>query len=233
MIQEMEKRICQIGSEMVECRESCEDVFYDIKSGVPPRCLIFEKCSEATNDGIIIIGESPGPIHEEQQKYFVNQYRVSQCITYEDELTDWVERVYIYDHYQLIRGMINQLGSRLNILWTDLIKCQKKDTRQSFSKETVKKCALKFLARELDATPASWPIIALGRVTHDPLIKKSMLLGLCKNRSVIGIYHPTPRSNYFEMAYFNLKLDSRCTLDLNNMIRDNEKNKIFYRGNKH
>lgn len=94
-----------LAKELFPCNLNCEGILKDLKKGIIPRCLFFEK-QKGKNDAIVV-GLNPGKANQEDKNYFLRHnggYNVYENLYYG------------YPYYKKTRELISLLGFDGNIL---------------------------------------------------------------------------------------------------------------------
>ncbi|MFH1226443.1 MAG: hypothetical protein V1701_00895 [Planctomycetota bacterium] len=191
----LKKEINELGKRLVRCNLKCEGVNNNPKQGIIPRCLVL---AEGKGKGCVIVGINPGRIGK--SKKGDSERKAGREGNYKVWL-DWFRKRFNPDkndykgkYYGPLARMVRKLGLKGPILWTELVKCQnasdKKPTVQTF-----RVCIKKYLLKEIELTPKSWPIIAVSKKAFD------ILPYLFPSRIVIGVPHPA------SYGYFKKVLD--------------------------
>ena len=176
----LKEKIYKIGQNMVTCEQDCKGIRREPSKGVIPRCLVLEE--RVGDKGLVIVGRNPGPSGRSEREY------VQKEPTYERWLDFFDTKIRNLRYYKGLRILSDKLGFAGSILWTEIVKCENKDSknRSPLKPKTVADCTKRYLLRELDAEPIiHWPIIALGMEAYRETSK------LFPNRAIIGIPHPT------------------------------------------
>lgn len=174
------EHIAAIGAELVACNRRCEGVVADLAKGVVPRGLVLESRTEAC-PGAIFVGMNPG------QGDNAERTAMRADASYQSTV-DFLRRrrLTAHQYYLRLRALADASGFRGHLLWTELAKCQSApDFRGSLPLETSRTCAATFLRREVEATPPSWPVFAIGRDAYGAAAL------LFSDRAVLGVAHPT------------------------------------------
>lgn len=176
---------------MVLCESNCEGIYLSRRKGVIPRCLAFEHRDRLDATGSAVVGINPGQAKREQQTFYLKK----GC-TYENTRAWWGSHK-DGRYYGHLREFVDLLGFNGPILWTELVKCQNKDKGKSLPLQTYRTCTAKYLNKELELLPESWPLIAIGRESYKALAY------LYPTRTVIGIPHPTSSRGQFHSLFLN------------------------------
>lgn len=181
--------IQQIGTELVQCTQTCAGVARNQAEGIIPRCLVLEN-PDATGKGCLVSGINPGRSGEKERA----TYRTSGS-SYEVFLKYWDVKIKDVPYYQHLRKLIKGLKLTGPVIWSDLAKCENAPSVKGLIPlQTLRSCSGRFLHRELKATPSDWPILGVGAEAYKALAY------LEPNRTVIGVPHPTgSRGQYFAL----------------------------------
>lgn len=185
-IQDIINRIDQIGRELVNCQNCCKDIVNDPHKGVIPRCLYLEY-EKRRGRGSIVVGLNPGRSDEKERNYYKEKGTTYNAV--KDFFQK--ERAEKHLYYIRIRGFIDLIGLSGPILWSELVKCEKRQRRIELPLDTLRTCTGKFLKKELEVMPDDWPIIGVGREAYKACSY------LFPDRTVIGIPHPTGSHGQF------------------------------------
>ena len=169
-------KIAEIASEMAVCSYQCDGVINSPSTGHPPRGLIMEIKGRRGPTGVIVCGQNPGTARGLEPKHYLD-HRAG----YEQQLTAWTSIVWDSRYFNCLRQLLDCLDIDGPILWTDVAKCEGNVPPLP----TLMRCSRHFLARELDAVPIEWPVIAAGARAFQAV---GYMAG---ERSVVGIPHPT------------------------------------------
>jgi hypothetical protein len=186
MFHSLQLEIDGIGKRMARCERKCEGVKCDAVGGVPPRCLVLEDRDD-TQTGCVVVGLNPGQAKPDERNYL----RAAVC-KYEAYAEFWRKNLrdeYIY--YTRLRQLVARIGLKGPLLWTELVKCQSAEVQGANGEArkppppvgTVRTCVSNYLGKELEAVPAGWPIIAVGRAAF------GIVPYLFATRAVIGVPH--------------------------------------------
>lgn len=172
--------ISTIGNDIVVCRRGCDGVVSNPTLGIIPRGLTLETRS-AGHTGAIILGMNPGQGDEAERRTFQADGSFDATVRFMRE-----HRLLKHQYYLRLRALADGCAHRGDLLWTELAKCQSDaDWHGSLPLETYRTCAAAFLRQEVDATPTSWPIFAVGRDAY-----RAAAFMFCE-RPVVGVAHPT------------------------------------------
>jgi len=181
--------INKLGEELVRCRRGCAGIVYDEKQGILPRCLILER-DKAAGRGCLVAGINPGRSKAAERTH----YKVSGPL-YNVVRDYWHLAIADVPYYRHLRRLLDQLGFTGPIIWSDLAKCENApEVHGLLPLQTLRTCAGHFLHKELEATPADWPIFGVGGEAFKALAY------LEPRRTVIGVPHPTgSRGQFFSL----------------------------------
>lgn len=184
--------IHHLGEELVNCPKKCFGIVNERTRGIIPRCLILETIDrDISAPGCIVIGINPGTASIEE----MNTFRLHP--KYDEFLSLWESKNSKWKYYPRLRNLINQIGIKGPILWTELVKCQSvkcqsNDKKQALPMDTYRTCMGAFLNMEIKKSPPIWPLIGVGK---DPYLALSYSY---TNRLVIGVPHPTGSRGQFD-----------------------------------
>jgi hypothetical protein len=186
---ELALAINRLGDELVQCRRGCAGIVHDEKQGILPRCLILER-DGAAGRGCLVAGINPGRSKVAERAH----YRVSGA-AYRVVREYWHLAIADVPYYRHLRRLLDQLDFSGPTIWSDLAKCENApEFHGLLPLQTLRACAGHFLHRELEATPADWPIFGVGGEAFKALAY------LEPSRTVIGVPHPTgSRGQFFSL----------------------------------
>jgi len=145
----------------------------DPQKGIVPRALFLERRNSA-GKGCILVGLNPGKAQRKEREAYV-QNKKNTTVFYDPQ---WYDRRYHRD----LRDFINKLGFNGDILWTELVKCQSKDSGV-VSLQAIRQDSARHLQEELRAVPSSWLLVGVGKKAYEHLCT------LFPYRTVLGIPH--------------------------------------------
>ena len=180
----------EIGSSMITCQQYCDGVLLDADNGILPRFLILE--TEVRKDwqdcpGSVIIGINPGRSSSSERQFYVTNGQ-----TYEKVVEYWHKKIRERKYYKGLRALIDGLGYRGPILWTELAMCEKAPGVSGLLPlQTFRTCTGTYLRRELEAIPDTWLLVAVGKHTFVATAY------LHPDRAVLGVPHPTGSYGHF------------------------------------
>jgi hypothetical protein len=191
----MEQTIAAIGTEVVACSRNCDGVFSNPPQGIIPRGLLLE--SRSPDDaGVVLLGMNPGQGDDRERSAFQADRTFEATVHFMTE-----HRLLKHEYYKRLRLLANECGLRGHLLWTELAKCQSaEEVHGSLPLETYRTCASVFLRREVEATPASWAIFAVGRDAY------RAAAFMFSERSVVGLAHPTGSYGNWHAMFANGRL---------------------------
>jgi hypothetical protein len=212
----LEEAIDLLGAELVKCNDSCAGIWRDQRAGILPRCLILER-PESRGRGCLAAGLNPGASkHEERAFYLANG------IEYDSLKSYWTSAVCNIPYYVKARRIIDQLGLDGPIVWSDLAKCENTSGVKGLPPlQTLRHCTRRFLRRELDVTPQSWPVLGIGWEAYRALAY------LVPERAVIGIPHPTGAYGAFAQLSENRALRDEIRSRAEIVLRGDEPGAIW------
>lgn len=171
------------------------DLECNFSEGVIPRGLIYEEDNRDTNAiGCVMVGLNPGKANKEERDFFK-----SEPLSYERFLLYWEENVLQRPYYKRLRKLADEIELGGPVLWTELVKCQNKE-KGKLSVQTIRDDINKYLFRELENIPASWPLFGIGNQAFEILSYRF------PDRLVLGIPHPTGSYGLFPKLFENKKL---------------------------
>jgi hypothetical protein len=189
---ELEKKIRKIGKDMVMCNKPCKGVTNCPSKGIPPRCLYFEANGKTEKKGVVVIGINPGNAKRDDYKTELKR----EC---NESPSDYYCRTAELSikgaYYDSIKRLLNELGLTANILWTELIKCEKEPSTKKIPLQTYRNCIELYLKKELKNVPCNWPIIAVGKETY------AAVVFLFPDRKILGISHSTKSFGQFSRMF--------------------------------
>jgi len=199
--------IREIGEKMVADYQPAPDVVLDKKQGIIPRCLIFEKGGRNPHGlGTVVVGVNPGNSRVEEQQFYCARgcsYEGVLAWHFEDSEDPHArKRGKHHPYYRSLTGFLDAVGLDGPILWTELVKCESKQSTV-LSIETIRKDINCYLFRELEKIPDDWPLIGVGRQAYEILAYRFF------KRQVIGIPHPTASHGQFAALFPSSKAIER------------------------
>lgn len=218
----LNKSLNSIGDEITACRFRCKAIMNDVEKGIYPRCFYPEICNEKLKYfDSIVIGLNPGiatPLERAFIKY-IQSHKSNFGFEYIKIVMEPIIRN--CDYYTRVRAFLNKYLEKkdLNILWTELVKCQSRlddmGGKLPIELDTKKKCFEKFLKREIEIfTKYQKPLlILLGKEVFDFIKKygKEQFVGF----EYLKLYHPTGSRkfhSYFEDKNIKGKLISHIPM---------------------
>jgi hypothetical protein len=179
----LEQKIILIGKEIVECNSKCEGIKSEVSEGVLPRGLIFESGCEYQR-GCMVVGRNPG-LSKVKERSFYKTAVAENFDRYSSEICYWNSTIKDVAYYEKLRAFVRGAGIFGPIVWTDLAKCEDENSDTRAPIQTLRKCAGKYLVRELQVLPCNWPIFAAGAEAFKAIAYLQL------NKNIIGIPHPT------------------------------------------
>ncbi len=164
----------------------------DPGKGILPRGLVYETEQRNGSTGCVIVGLNPG-VAEKEEKAVLRKNP-----TYNSFLRFWQDHIADKPYYARLRNAADALGLKGPILWTELVKCQSWDNGK-VCVQTIRADVNRYLLREIDAVPLSWPLIGVGKKAYE------ILSYLYPKRVVIGIPHATGAYGGFAKIYDSRK----------------------------
>ena len=188
---EIQRHIDKIGNQLVGCQKCIGKVGNNVQEGIMPRCLFFETdVRDVHSKGVVVVGINPGKSNSKERNAYKRPNR-----TYKAFKKYWLDHFSNQGYYSRMRELIDCLEIKGPILWTEMVKCENKsaDDKLTFNKypDVFRTCISRFLLDEVKNVPKDWPLIAVGRDSFRNLCI------LFPHREVMGIYHPSARSNNF------------------------------------
>jgi len=183
----LQNTIDGIGAELVRCSDGCAGIWCNQANGIVPRTLFLER-SEATGPGCYAVGLNPGT-SKHRERAFYRQHR-QNGVSY-DHVKEYRRSICDIRYFRMTRTIIDQLGLRGPIIWSNLAKCENAEGQKDPPPvQTMRHCAGRFLRRELEVAPPDWAVLAIG------LHAFVALAYLATGRAVIGIPHTTGSRNF-------------------------------------
>lgn len=146
----LNKLLNTIGNEITACRIRCEGIKNEPKEGIYPRCFYPEIKKKSGYFDYIVIGINPGTATD-LERAFVN-YIKSHKPNFGFEDIKIVSKPIIesFPYYKWVRIFLKKYSKKknLNILWTELVKCQSQPDNNK-NKLPKERCFEKFLKREI------------------------------------------------------------------------------------
>ena len=174
-----------LGEELVACDHDCDGVTHDRANGYLPRCLVLD--SSGDGRACVVVGLNPGRCTPTERKY----YRDRDC-AYDSVAEFWAQEQDRIRYNKRLNQLLRGLGFDGPRLWTELAKCESAEGSPSTPPlQTLRFCSGRFLSRELEAVPSSWPLFAIGAGAYHALAF------LFPGRRVIGVPHPTSSRGQF------------------------------------
>lgn len=173
-------KIQRIGNCMVACTENCSGINCSRAKGILPRCLYLEDdAHNSTEAATVIIGINPGKSNPAEQSVYKRSPEYKSVAKYWKEN---IKNTHLY--YTRLRNFANELSCQSAFLWTELVKCEKKENFK-IPLQTYRICTNKYLRKELECVPQKSLLLAAGKETY----RAASLL--FPNRIVLGIPHPS------------------------------------------
>ena len=198
----------RIGRQMVACENKCAGVSCDRPNGILPRCLILETAGRSNEGGCAIVGINPSHASRDEIAYCMKE-----GVTYDVVVKYWQEKIKLQPYYEKLRKFADAFGLNGPILWTALTKCENADGIKFPPLRALRACTVRFLTQELEAIPASWPLIGVG---------KEACLALAYHyptRTVIGVPNPKGSSSYhFSRHLPGGRLHERSTVAVRHVL---------------
>ena len=152
------KLLNDIGNQITDCRIKCERIEKNRKEGIYPRCFYPEvKNKKLGYFDYIVIGINPGTASD-LERAFVKYIKMHK-LEFGFEAVRIVMRPIVEsnDYYKRVRAFLElypkNRKKKLNILWTELVKCQnqldKNKKKLPLDKTTEERCFKKFLKKEI------------------------------------------------------------------------------------
>lgn len=182
-MQDLLRKIAQIGEQLVKCDCVCEGTKPDRSSGVLPRCLFLQLNGSTPRNGCAIIGINPGTTDEKEKTHYIKNRG-----TYTSIRQYFIEEIVDKKQYYIrLRKLANAMGYGNAVLWTELAKCENVPDYKGrpLPLQTFRKCSSLYLSQELKHVPKDWPLVGVGHEAYKALAY------LHPKRSVLGVPHPT------------------------------------------
>jgi hypothetical protein len=192
-MRELRLFIERLGCELVACERACEGIVCNRVTGQIPRCLYLETEGRSGPRGAVIVGLNPGQSNECERKH----YQDRDC-TYNSVMA-WFREAGVnqgenHPYYRRLRPLVEALGLRGPILWTELAKCESAPGG-TVPLQTFRTCTREFLQKELENVPLDWPLFGIGREAYTALAYRF------PDRTVIGVPHPTGSYGHFSKLF--------------------------------
>jgi hypothetical protein len=183
-----------IGADLVTCSDCCTGIWRDQSQGIVPRSLFLDRAGSADR-GCFAVGLNPGTSRAKERTFYL---RVG--MTY-DRVKEYRRSIDDIPYFQRARTVIDLLGLRGPIIWSNLAKCENAEGRKDLPPvQTMRHCAGRFLRRELEVAPPDWAVLAIGRDAF------MALAYVVPKRAVIGIPHTTGAYQDFRKTFENGRL---------------------------
>jgi hypothetical protein len=233
----LNKLLNSIGNEITTCNIKCEGVENKPKKGIYPRCFYPERKNKKLRYfDYIVIGINPGTASDLERDFvkYIKSKKKSN-FGFEDIRTVMKPIVEGHPYYKRVREFLklypnDRKKEKLNILWTELVKCQNQldeDRKKISLKQTTEnRCFEKFLRKEIGifASFKRRPVLVLlgNKVSNFIIqhIKKSKNIKKgCYPFFCLKLYHPTG-SRIFNSYYFRGKdIDKNIDKNIKNRLR--------------
>lgn len=178
MITSLQKTINKYGRIIVTCNKHCEGIENNRRAGILPRGLIL-KSGQKNGLSCVVVGINPGNMNNKERLLYKNK-------PYYNTTVEFIKlRGNRIAYIKKLQRLLNYLGFRGQILWTELVKCQNKKKGKLPPLDTFRTCVKNYLDNEIRAVPRKWPLVAVGRQTYEALAF------LYPDKAVIGVIHPT------------------------------------------
>ena len=152
-----------IGDDITKCRNKCEGTEKQPSKGIYPRCFYPEiQRRKSARLDYIVIGINPGEATA-LEKAFTKYIRHHNPrgrkwnLGFRDirSVMKPIIESNDYNYYKPVRAFLklypdNKKKRKLNILWTELVKCQSKLKNKHLKNSTMEKCFHKFLKNEIE-----------------------------------------------------------------------------------
>lgn len=200
--------ILKIGEEMFTSHPAYPEAALDKFAGIVPRCLIFEeKGRDPSARGSVVVGINPGFSDEPERAYYVRR----GC-TYEATIDYWHAKVRNVRYYTSLATFLNAAGLKGPVLWTELVHCELRDKKTRLTIQTIRDSINRYLFRQLEVIPKSWPLIAVGKDVFPILAYRF------PDRQIIGVPHPTGSYGQFPKLCSAGKLNPTASKQLTEII---------------
>jgi len=233
----LNKLLNSIGNKITKCSGKCEGVKNDPKEGIYPRCFYPEIHSKKGYFDYIVIGINPGTASELERAFvkYINNHKKSKKKKSEKSRFGFRDIKAVmkpivesddYDYYKRLRAFLklypnNRKKRDLNILWTELVKCQSDLKNKRLKYSTKKSCFGEFLDSEIEVftkTNHKKPLLVmLGRDVEDFFRKYQKENSQKKKLRKLGyveLYHPTGSRKFH--SYFlkgNLQKELKSNIE--------------------
>ena len=181
----LNEKINEIGDKLVVCKLCGKKDHVENSEFIPPRCLYLDP-KESKELSCVVVGINPGQLKAGSREY--EAYKASKNTSKYKAQVDYFENNKgVIRYSKRIDELLKSMGLKENgkgVLWTELCKCQLSDDFQGLPFQTFRRCAGKYLTRELDAS-GDVPVVAVGNQTY------TILSFFYPKRAVIGVLHPT------------------------------------------
>jgi len=195
-LQELKCGIWRLGEDLVKCGRECGGITNCPTERIIPRGLILEYENRAAEGGVIVVGINPKNAPCEAKEY------KSKVISYDVCVKFWNKYRIADPYHKPIREIVDSLGLRGPILWTELVKCENEKGKKGLQINTIQTCADLFLRKEVDLAER-WPIVTIGKYPYCYCISEF------QDRTIIGLYHPEYPLGTKIVGEFR-KLNDRC-----------------------
>jgi hypothetical protein len=188
--------IAGIGRELVSCTRQCAGVRCEVSTGHLPRCLNLDVLNRGEGRGAAVVGLNPGQASAEELQLYKDRGGTYSSVM---EWFDTKGRAHRYT-VRLYR-LLDALGLRGPILWTELAKCETADSGGgALPLQTYRTCSGAFLERELQTIPPAWPLIGVGKEAYIALAYRF------PQRALVGVPHPTGSHGHFRRLFIEAEL---------------------------
>lgn len=152
----LDNLLSSIGNEITACRIKCEGIKNEPKEGIYPRCF-YPEINDKKLDyfDYVVIGINPGTaskLEESFVKYIKNR---KSLFGFEDIKTVAKPIIESVPYYTWVRKYLKRYSNKkgLNILWTELVKCQNQldenGKKIPLNGKTKTECFERFLVKEI------------------------------------------------------------------------------------
>ena len=197
-IQKIKSSLSRIAEKIAveKCYKRYSDLDFNPKIGRIGRGLIFDDVERKNSKGVVIVGLNPGKTTKEERT-FILAYP-----DYRDQIEFWLKKTNTHSYYyQPLRRLVDQLKIEGPILWTELVKCESV-INGILSVPTIRDDINRFLFKEVEAIPKSWPLIGVGTKAFEILAYRF------PDRLIIGVPHPSAFGNFWRLFDENKRLRS-------------------------
>lgn len=204
------RQLDAIGEEITACRVQCEGTINEPKEGIYPRGFFPDVDNkESPHFDAVVIGLNPGTASHLEMTFTKYVQEREGCMKYCHIKTVLKPIVKSHPYYTRVRAFLRKhLPTKdLNILWTELVKCQsatKNGKKLPLKFSTKKRCFKRFLKEESEIFSGNRKplLVFLGNEVMD-FIKDHRIhfIGF----TYLPLYHPTGGGGARFFGYFRNK----------------------------